>query len=98
MYLIRYVMQHSLYETHYLVSGIMDRGFHFHRAVSQLLAEMALNLTDSVILPLDVVRYGLYLEGAFVNIKSRYKDKLEANAATLSNIWHVLELNNEKLA
>lgn len=88
-------MQHSLYETHHLVSGIMDRGFHFHRAVSQLLAEMALNLTDSVILPLDVARYGLYLEGAFVNIKSRYKDKLEANGATLSNIWHVLD---EKLA
>ena len=79
-------MQHTLYETHHLVGGIIDRGFLYHRAVSQLWAEIALNLTESVILPLDAAQYGLYLEGAFVDIRSRYKDQLEANGATLSNV------------
>lgn len=61
----------------------MDIGFLYHRAVSQFWAEMALALADSVVLPLDIKWYAIYLEEEFTKIQQRYNEQLMANGATL---------------
>lgn len=66
------------------MAEIVDKGFHHHRAVAQLWGEMALNLTESIVLPMDTAWYSSYLIEAFAEVKSKYNDRLEANGATLS--------------
>ena len=61
----------------------MDPGFVHHRAVAQLWAEIARNLTESVILPMDLNWYSTFLTESFGNIQSRYGQQLTANNATL---------------
>ena len=61
----------------------MDKGFQYHRAVSQFWAEMARNLAESVVLPLDIKWYSVFLTEEFSKIKTRYNDRLMANGATL---------------
>ena len=75
--------KHTLYETHHLLANIMDQGFLYHRAVTQLWAEIALNLTESVILPLDTRWYSQFLKEEFVAINSTYRQRLIDNGATL---------------
>jgi len=68
------------------VADIIDQGFLCHRSITQLWTEIARNLTESVILPMDVQWYASYLKEAFGDIKSRYEKQLEANKSTLSNL------------
>ena len=63
---------------------MLDQNFVHHRAVSQLWAEFARNLTESIILPIDITWYARYLNESFANIKEQYNAQLEANGATLS--------------
>jgi Transferrin receptor-like dimerisation domain len=77
-------LQHTLYETHHLLADIMDRGFLHHRAVTQLWAEVARNLLESVVLPLDLDWYAAYLAEEVAKIRSLYGPKLEANNATMN--------------
>lgn len=62
----------------------MDPGFLHHRAVTQLWAEIARNLTESIVLPMDVNAYATFLTDGFVALKERYETILLANQATLS--------------
>lgn len=79
-------LQHTLYETHYVLAELIDKGFRHHQAVTQLWGEIALNLTESTVLPFDIEWYSTYLTEAFAEVKSRYNDRLEANGASLSKI------------
>ena len=76
--------QHTLYETHHLLANIIDKGFVHHRAITQLWAEMALNLAESVVLPMDLTRYANYLKESYAQIETTYGQRLTANGATLS--------------
>ncbi|XP_046454638.1 glutamate carboxypeptidase 2-like [Daphnia pulex] len=78
-----YPLYHTLYETHHLLADIMDVGFLHHRAVTQLWAEVARNLLESVVLPLDPDWYATYLAEQVAGIQSRYGSQLEANNATM---------------
>lgn len=78
-----YPLYHTLYETHYLLASIMDKGFVFHRSVAQLWAEMARNLTESIVLPLDLEWYAIHLKESFDDIQNKYGSRLESNGATL---------------
>ncbi|XP_057377944.1 N-acetylated-alpha-linked acidic dipeptidase 2-like [Daphnia carinata] len=66
-----YPLYHTLYETHHLVADIIDKDFLYHRAVTQLWTEIAHNLTESVILPMDLAWYAIYLSESVANIKTR---------------------------
>lgn len=77
------LLQHTLYETHYLLAAIMDKGFAFHRSVAQLWAEMARNLTETVVLPMDLEWYAIHLKESFDVIQATYGPRLQANGATL---------------
>jgi len=46
-------------------------------------ADMTLTLADSVILPMDIEGYAVYLKEAFNEIKDRYGNQLSDNNATL---------------
>lgn len=67
-----------------MLADIMDVGFLHHRAVTQLWAEVARNLLESVVLPLDPDWYATYLAEEVAGIQSRYGAKLEANNATMN--------------
>ena len=70
----------------------MDKGFLYHRSRTQLWAEIALNLTESKIIPLDVDWYATHLNETFSDIKLRYEHRLEQNNASLSIIGDSIEL------
>ncbi len=67
-----------------MLADIMDVGFLHHRAVTQLWAEVARNLLESIVLPLDLDWYATYLAEEVDGIQSRYGAKLEANNATMN--------------
>ena len=54
----------------------------YHRAVTQLYAEIALNLTESVVLPFDIQWYATHLKEEMGKIKMRYGHQLKANNET----------------
>ena len=68
----------------------MDPAFVHHRAVAQLWAEIARNLTESVILPMDLNWYSIFLTDSFRNIQSRYGPLLAANNASLRKYQKLL--------
>lgn len=67
-----------------MFTEIMDSGLTHSRAIAQLWGGIALNLSSTVILPMDVVWYGTYLTEQFAIIQDLYNDVLVANNATLS--------------
>lgn len=88
MLIFKILEQHTLYETHYLLANLTDRGFYFHQAVTQLWAEIALNLAESVILPMDLTWYATYLKESFAQIKTTYGAKITANGGTLGKNFY----------
>jgi phage host-nuclease inhibitor protein Gam len=62
----------------------MDKGFLFHRAVTQLWTEVARNLLEANVLPMDLDWYATYLDGEVAGIQSRYGAQLEANNASMN--------------
>lgn len=48
----------------------------------QKMAQLTLKLSESLVLPFDVVSYGRFLERNFNNIERRYKDVVVKNGAT----------------
>lgn len=79
-----YPTYHSLYDSYHLASNIIDRGFLHHQAVARMWAAAAATLSDSVILPLDILAYGLYLNQSIVLLDARYGAILNQNNAPLS--------------
>ncbi|XP_022094263.1 putative N-acetylated-alpha-linked acidic dipeptidase [Acanthaster planci] len=64
-----YPMYHSVYETFKLVDLYYDPGFVYHRAMAQLLSEMARNLAEEVKLPMDVAVYAEYVQEYYQNLR-----------------------------
>jgi len=75
-----------------LVGTILDKDFLYHRAVTQVWAEMAFTLAESVILPMDIKGYAVYLKDSFAYIKLTHGKQLENNNATLSEISYIVLL------
>ena len=61
----------------------MDVGFLHHRAVTQLWTEVARNLLEADVLPMDLDWYATYLDEQVAGIQLRYGAQLEANNATM---------------
>lgn len=71
----------AVHEHHVLA---IDKDLSYHRAVTQLWAEVARNLSESVIVPMDIGSYALHLNQSLGTIKSRYDRRyLQANGVTL---------------
>ena len=49
------------------------------------MTELTLNLSESVVLPFDIVSYATFLEKDLDKIESRYKSLVAANGATFGN-------------
>ncbi|XP_038053369.1 putative N-acetylated-alpha-linked acidic dipeptidase [Patiria miniata] len=64
-----YPMYHSVYETFKLVDMYYDPGFPYHRAITQLVSELARNLADSVVLPMDVAVYAEHVQEYYVSLR-----------------------------
>ncbi|XP_046570395.1 putative N-acetylated-alpha-linked acidic dipeptidase [Haliotis rubra] len=66
-----YPLYHSEYETFYAVKNFVDGNFTYHRAIGQLWLALALELTDSAILPFNLSDYA--------ETMSRLKEQLVAD-------------------
>lgn len=77
-----YPLYHTLYETYHLVSYLLDPGFLYHRAVTQLWAEIARNLAESDLLPFDVKTYATYMRSRLTALQTRYSTQMEEAGAT----------------
>ena len=65
-----YPCYHSVYETYQLVEKYYDPEFKYHLAAAQLIAELARDLADSLILPLSAVGYSKAVTGYFEDLKA----------------------------
>ena len=62
----------------------MNVGFVLHRSVTQLWIEVARNLLEADVLPINLDWHATYLDEQVVVIKSGYGDQLEANNTTMN--------------
>jgi len=67
-----------------LASNIVDRGFVHHQAVARMWAVAAVTLSDSVILPLDILAYASYLNHSLSLLHTKYGPILQQNGVSLS--------------
>uniref|UniRef100_A0A8C5QH91 glutamate carboxypeptidase II n=1 Tax=Leptobrachium leishanense TaxID=445787 RepID=A0A8C5QH91_9ANUR len=81
-----YPMYHSVYETMDLVSRLMDRGFKYHQAVARLWGEMALRLSDDVILSLDCVQYAVTMLRIISDVEEAYGPLLHSKSITPDSV------------
>ncbi|CAH2328422.1 Hypothetical predicted protein [Pelobates cultripes] len=81
-----YPMYHSVYETMDLVSRIMDRGFKYHQAVARLWGEMALRLSDDVIVTLDCVQYATTMQRIVSDVEKTYGPLLQKKGITFDTV------------
>ncbi|XP_064646378.1 N-acetylated-alpha-linked acidic dipeptidase 2-like [Lineus longissimus] len=78
-----YPLYHTVYETFRLMKKFIDSDFQYHLAVSRSWGEMARNLADSLILPLNFRDYATELEGYFNDFSKAYKDLLDSQKIKL---------------
>lgn len=76
-----------MHETHHLLADVLDIGFAHHRAVTQLWAEIAHNLTESVVLPMDIEWYAAYLQESFDIVQTQYGKQLADNDVSLGKLF-----------
>jgi len=60
-YATGYPLYHSMYETHWAVANLLDRGFKCHKAITEVWLEVGRNFADKSFLPFDVRNYGTLL-------------------------------------
>ncbi|CAH1266289.1 NAALAD2 [Branchiostoma lanceolatum] len=87
-----YPLYHTAYATFHLQKKIIDPDFVFHRAMSQLWAETARSLADSLILPFRLSEYGAVIGGMLEDLESRYGSQLVARGISLD--WLTSAVNN----
>lgn len=91
---IGYPLYHSMYETFYAVSQLVDTDFKCHASIVSVLLELGRNFSDSKILPLDISDYGLqflvdnsiYME----KFKDKYTQLYQLNMEKLDNLAYQL--------
>ncbi|XP_030854933.1 N-acetylated-alpha-linked acidic dipeptidase 2 isoform X2 [Strongylocentrotus purpuratus] len=88
-----YPLYHSMYETFFLVSEIMDHSFEYHLAVTRVWAELARSLADSLILPIGVVDTAEKITGSIATLKDFYEDQMAEQGIT----WDTIESASSNL-
>lgn len=81
-----YPTRYSLYDSYHLASNIVDRGFVHHQAVARMWAVMAITLSDSTVLPFDILAYASYLNQSLSLLQSRYGGVLLQNGVSLKHV------------
>ncbi|XP_063958983.1 N-acetylated-alpha-linked acidic dipeptidase 2-like [Lytechinus pictus] len=88
-----YPLYHSMYETFFLVSEIMDHSFEYHLAVTRVWAELARSLADSLILPINVVDTAEKITSSIATLKGFYEDQMAEQGIT----WDTIESASSNL-
>ncbi|KAK6181051.1 hypothetical protein SNE40_008990 [Patella caerulea] len=86
-----YPLYHSQYETFYAVKNLVDPEFKYHQAVARVSAEMARNLADSLILPLNVSDYAWNMENLRISLDSDYGAYLRGNISNYDDLQMVIK-------
>ncbi|CAG0885869.1 unnamed protein product [Darwinula stevensoni] len=93
-----YPMYHSLYETFHLVDYLLDQGFHYMKAVTQVYVELTDLYTNSVLIPFDVRDYGKFLRRqsqdfwkTFGNLLEKHNVSLVSWSSAIDNLTSAAE-------
>ncbi|XP_035681872.1 putative N-acetylated-alpha-linked acidic dipeptidase [Branchiostoma floridae] len=78
-----YALYHSSYETFDLVKNFIDPEFKVHQAVGRVLAEMALDLADSLVLPIDPTVYSTALQDIAESVRTEYSTQFDAQSISM---------------
>ncbi|XP_077994025.1 N-acetylated-alpha-linked acidic dipeptidase 2-like [Glandiceps talaboti] len=86
-----YPVYHSVYETFYLVKQFIDPDFTASLAVARLWAEVARDLSESVIIPFDCKDYAKQLKDAVANLKDAYETNMASKGITFGALDSAVE-------
>jgi len=74
-----YPTYHTLYDSYLLASEIIDRGFVHHQAVARMWAAVAVQLSDSIVIPYDIRAYAEFLNQSLGSLETQYGTLLQQN-------------------
>lgn len=69
-------LYHSVYETFYAVDELLDPGFKYHLAITQLWGKTALSLADAMLLPFNISAYAKRLQDELKTFKKHFTNVL----------------------
>ena len=84
-----YPVYHSVYETFYYMKSFLDFNFYRHQAVARVWAELARNLADSVILPMNCTDYAIKIHGSMESVKDAYEDRMNQEGISFGKNWSI---------
>lgn len=79
-------LYHTGYETYHLYTTYHDPGFLYSRALAQVWGEMARQLSDSLVLPLDVGEFLTALQTSMDTFRKKYQDAMMDHNITLTHL------------
>ena len=77
-----YPLYHSMYETFFLMSEIMDKSFEYHLAVTRIWAELARDLADSLIIPFNTKDTAKHITESIQTLKGYYETEMAKHSIT----------------
>ncbi|XP_071510701.1 N-acetylated-alpha-linked acidic dipeptidase 2-like [Diadema antillarum] len=86
MGLSSYPLYHSMYETFFLVSEIMDWTFEYHLAITRVWAELARHLADSLILPINTMDTATKITASIATLKGYYQEQMLEQGITWDDV------------
>ncbi|KAK6181050.1 hypothetical protein SNE40_008989 [Patella caerulea] len=95
---VGYPLYHSQYETFYAMKNLIDVDFKYHQAVARIGAELARNLADSLIIPLNASDYAWDLENLRVSLDAEYGSYLRGNISNYDDLEMVIKKFGEEAA
>ncbi|KAI8481399.1 hypothetical protein Bbelb_408920 [Branchiostoma belcheri] len=78
-----YPVYHTVYDNYYYVKNFIDPDMSYHRAVTQVLGNTLLRLSDSTLLPFSLGGYAKMIEDFTNAAEASYKNKLEQQGLEL---------------
>ncbi|XP_066273766.1 N-acetylated-alpha-linked acidic dipeptidase 2-like [Branchiostoma lanceolatum] len=78
-----YPVYHTVYDTFYYVKNFIDPDLSYHRAVTQVLGNTLLRLSDSTLLPFSLGGYAMMIEDFTNAAEASYKNKFKQQGLEL---------------
>lgn len=78
-----YPVYHTQHDTFKWVKKFVDPDFKFHKAVTQIVGGMLLEIADSPLLPMDVSTYAQVIKDAYDLLKAKEEANLKSHGITL---------------
>ena len=88
---VYYPVYHTVHDTYKWLQGLIDPNFQYHLTTARVATKILLHTADSLVLPLDVVEYGISLDNSLGRLKRVFGAELRKNKVTLTHIENAIE-------